>query len=86
MALTKEDVVTLAEESLEPYQPTDYRIQVVPHAVEQQDGTWYVVVEPSREDVRSHDFGSRVAEAAADLMERDDVDIQLTTVMPQHAG
>ena len=76
MTLTKEDVVALTEKSLEPYQPNDYRIRVVPQAVEQQDGTWYVVVEPSREDVRSHDFGSRIAEAAADLMERDDVDIQ----------
>jgi hypothetical protein len=73
------------ERYLAPHQPSEYQIRIVADAVEQQGGTWYVVVEPTREDVRSYDFTARLAEAAADLMERDDVDVQLTTVLPQHA-
>jgi hypothetical protein len=86
--MTKSKIIRIVEEALKPHQPSDYRITVVDHkgAVEKHGDTWFVVLEPSREDVKSYDFGARMAEAGADLMDRDDVIIQLTTVMPSHVG
>jgi hypothetical protein len=84
--MTKRAIIQLVENALKRHQPSDYRIRVVKDkdAVEKRHGIWFVVVEPTREDVESYEFGARMAAAGADLMEQDDVPIQLTTVMPQY--
>ena len=76
------------EKALERHQSADYRVRVVDDkdAVEKRHGIWFVVVEPTREDVESYEFGARMAAAGADLMEQDDVPIQLTTVLPQYGA
>lgn len=82
MKFTKRQALAAVEEALVPYQPRDYKINVVRDAVRKDGDTWVIVVEPSREDVKSHDFNGRIADAGADLADRRDVSIQLTTVMP----
>ena len=84
--LTKRQAIDLVEKALEPHQPTDYRMKVIREGAQKIDGIWYVVVQPSREDVKSYDFGNRLAEAGADLAEKSDEYVQLTTVMPQEVG
>jgi hypothetical protein len=83
--LTKKQAIARVEKALEPHQPPDYRMKVISQGVQKIDGMWYVVVEPSREDIKSYDFNGRLAEAAADLVRQNGEYIQLTTVMPQHA-
>ncbi len=75
----------MPSKALGPHQPEDYRMEVVKDAVEKKDGIWYVTVLPTRDDVRSYDFNARLAEAAVDIMEKNNLYIQFTTVMPQLA-
>jgi len=85
MKYSKAQIITMAQKALDHHQPSDYRMSVVRDAVVRNGDTWYVVVEPSREDVQSYDFNARLAEAAAELWDKKDVNIQLTTVLPQYA-
>ena len=82
---SKSQIITLVQEALDRHQPKNYRMTVARDAVVRNDDTWYVVVEPSREDVQSYDFNARLAEAAAELWDVKGIKIQLTTVLPQHA-
>ena len=84
MERTKEQIIALAEQYLELHQPPDYRMRDLREGVRKIEGTWYVVVEPSREDVKSYDFNARLAEAATELMDAEGVDVLLTTVLPRH--
>lgn len=85
MEYTKEQIVAMAQRYLAPHQPADYQMRVLHEGVQKLGDTWYVVVEPSREDVKSYDFNARLAEAAMDLMDAEGVNVLLTTVLPQHA-
>jgi len=82
---SKSQIITLVQKTLDRHQPDDYGMAVARDGVVRSGDTWYVVVEPSREDVRSYDFSARLAEAAAELWDVKGVKIQLTTVLPQYA-
>ena len=62
-------LIELVRQYLEPHQPADgsYRLEVVPEAIQQEDDWYYIVVRPSREDVRSYDYNARLVEAEIDL-------------------
>ena len=42
----------LAEDYLKPYQPEKYRLEVDEDSIQQDDDWYYVVVEPSSNDIR----------------------------------
>lgn len=75
-------VINLARRYLEPHQPADYRLEVVPEAVRQEEDWFYVVVEPTRDDIRSYDLSSRLADAEIDLQEKESIKILLVPVLP----
>ena len=75
-------IVDLVEKYLEPHQPADYRLEIRPEAIEQQDDWYYVVVEPSRENARSYEYYGRLAEAEMDLQEKEHLNVLLVPVLP----
>ena len=77
----RERIVKLVQECLKKHQPNDYRLEVVPDGV-QQDGDWYyVVVQPSREDV-SYEYYGLLTDAETDLQERESMKILLVPAIP----
>ncbi len=75
-------ILELARKYLEPHQPADYRLDVCAAGVQREDDWYYVVVEPSRNDIRSHDYSSRLAEAELDLQENEDLRILFVPALP----
>jgi len=63
----RDELVRLAEEHLKRHQPKGYRLQVDPDGVMEEDEWTYVVVKPDRNDVKSYDYSSRLAEAEQDM-------------------
>lgn len=76
------EIVELVRKYLEPHQPPDYRLEVVPEGVRQEDDWIYVLVEPSRDDVRSYDYTARMVEAELDLQEKEHRNILLIPAFP----
>ena len=77
-----EEIVNLARKYLEPYQPQTYRLQVIPEGVQRENDWYYVLVEPSREDVRSYEFNSLLAEAELDLQKAENRKVLLVPALP----
>ena len=70
-------IIELVRKYLAPHQPQDYELVINEEAVQQDDDWYYVLVEPSREDVRSYDYSARLAEAELDLQEKEKVNVLL---------
>lgn len=82
--LSPKVVAELARKYLEPHQPKDFRVVVEDKAELQPDGTWYVFVHPSRDDVRMYEYDGRVVEASADLEEAEGLKVlMLDFVSPE---
>jgi hypothetical protein len=77
-------VLDLARKYLEPHQPQDgsYRLDVIDEAVRKEDEWYYVVVVPSRYDIRSYDYSSRLAEAEQDLQDSEQLKVLLVPAIP----
>lgn len=77
-------IVDLVQKYLEPHQPKDksYQLKVIREGVQQEDEWLYVVVEPSREDVRSYDYNARLVEAEQELQEKENVKVLLVPTLP----
>ena len=73
--LSAKAVAQLAKRYLDPHQPKDYKLVVEDKAELQPDGTWYVFVHPSREDVRMYEFNSRVVEANAEMEDAEGIKV-----------
>ncbi|GMU24223.1 MAG: hypothetical protein AMXMBFR13_42990 [Phycisphaerae bacterium] len=75
-------IADLVRKYLEPHQPHNFHLDVVPDAIQQEDDCYYVVVEPSREDARSYEYYGRLAEAELDLQEKEQLNVLLVPVLP----
>lgn len=78
----RDRIVELARRYLQPHQPADYRLEVVADAIEQEDDWYYVVVVPSRNDIRSYDYSARLVEAELDMQEKEHVKVLLVPALP----
>ncbi len=78
----REKIAAVVSRYLEPYQPPDFRLNVRPDEIMQDDDWYYVLVEPSREDARSYEYYGRLAEAELDLQEREKMKVLLVPVIP----
>ncbi len=81
-SLTPKQVVSLARKYLEPHQPQGYRLEVTEVGLKRDEDWWYVLVQPSRQDVRSYDYYGRLAEAEIDLKDSEKVNVLLVPVLP----
>jgi len=82
MSEEQQNIVDTVRRYLEPYQPPDYRLNVMEQGVRHRDDWWEVVVQPDKEDVRSYDYYGRLADAENDIEENEDVKVLLVPVLP----
>jgi len=81
--LAASEVLELARRYLEPRQPRDYGLEVVPEGIRQEDDWWYVLEKPSRQDIRSYDDYDRLAEAEVSLRDEQNVNVLLVPVLAE---
>ena len=76
-------IVETVKRYLEPYQPSDYRLNVSEKGIRHsRDDWWEVVVQPDKDDIRSYDYYGRLADAENDIEEHEDLKISLVPVLP----
>ncbi len=78
----REEIIALARRYLAKHQPADYQLEIDRDSVMQDEDWYYVVVSPSRNDVRSYDYSARLAEAELDLQEEQNVNVLLVPTLP----
>ncbi|MBV9851375.1 MAG: hypothetical protein JO250_17030 [Armatimonadetes bacterium] len=79
----KQQVIETVRRYLEPYQPADYRLNVIETGIRHTgDDWWEVVVQPDRDDIRSYDYYGRLAEAENDIEDHEHLKILLVPVLP----
>jgi hypothetical protein len=70
------EIAKIVEQYLEKHQPEGYRILIDAAGVkEDEDGWWEVPIRPSRENVPSHDWIGRSAEAAGEIDDAEGVHV-----------
>lgn len=76
-------VAELVRRYLQPHQPPNYHLDVLPDGVRQEEDWWYVLVRPDRENVRAYDYYARLAEAEVTLRDDEGVNVLLVPVLPE---
>ena len=76
----RKEITALVEKYLEPFQPKDHRLNVV--GVRRDEDYWYVVVQPTRDDIRMYDYYNTLAEVESLLEERENVNVLVVPVLP----
>ena len=68
---------------LEPYQPSDYRLNVMESGIRHtRDDWWEVVVQPDRNGIRSYDYYGRLADAENNIEDHEKLKVLLLPVLP----
>ena len=78
--LSKEDVKDVVSQYLAPHQPSGYQLRIT--GVKQDGDYYYVVVQPSRDDIRSYDYYNLLAETENDIEEKENLNIMLVPALP----
>lgn len=78
----QKEVAEIAKQYLEPHQPETYRLIVKENGIKKDQDFWYVVVQPSRDDIRSYDIYARLSEAEADIENHENLKILLVPNLP----
>lgn len=78
----EKQVIETVKRYLEPYQPSDYRLNVVENGVRHDGDWWEVVVQPDKEDIRSYDYYGRLADAENDIEDHEHLNVLLLPVLP----
>ena len=77
---TNEEIIALVKRYLEPHQPADHRLNVV--GLRRDGDYFYVVVQPTRDDIRVYDYYNTLAEVEDELEEREDMNVLLVPALP----
>ncbi len=78
----KEEIVELVRHYLEPYQPKNYRLEVVPDGVRQDDDWYDVVVQAVPDVARSYEYYGLLTEAEMKVQEEKGKKVLLVPVLP----
>jgi hypothetical protein len=81
-AVTEAEVLVLARQYLQPFQPSDYRLEIPKEGIRHEDDWWYVLVKPDRDDVRAYDYYDRLAQAETALQDFEHINVLLVPVLP----
>ncbi len=77
-----QQVIKIVERYLEPHQPRDYKLRVLPEGIRQDDDWWYVIVQPTSDRPRSYDYYDALSETEQDIQDNEHENILLVPVMP----
>ena len=72
---SKDDVLSLAKEYLKRYQPGDYSVEIVPDGVREEDDWWYIVVRPSRDDIKRYPYYEMLGEVEEELRQKKQINV-----------
>ncbi len=75
-------VVETVRRFLEPHQPKDYRLNVLEQGVRHDGDWWEAVVQPDKDDARSYEYHTILAETENELEEQTGMNILLVPVLP----
>ncbi|MGQ9651563.1 MAG: hypothetical protein ACUVXJ_15760 [Phycisphaerae bacterium] len=78
----QEKVVELVRRYLDRHQLKDYRLEVVPDGVQQEDDWYCVVIRPEPEDASSYEYHGYLTEAEQELQEKENVKMLLVPALP----
>ncbi len=78
----EKEVIETVKRYLEPYQPADYRLNVLENGVRHEGDWWEVVVQPDKENIRSYDYYGRLADAENDIEDHEHLNVLLLPVLP----
>ena len=76
----EQGIKELVGKYLETHQPSGYRLNIV--GMRRDGDYYYVVVQPSREDIRSYDYYNILAEVEGEIEEQEKVNILLVPALP----
>lgn len=82
--MTEQQAISLVEEHLSRHQPRDYKIEVVPGTARQDDGWWYIAVQPDKENIPRYDYYNVLAIVEREIQDRDET--FNTLLVPAAAG
>jgi hypothetical protein len=81
--MSETEVLDMVERYLKPYQPTDFHLDVEREGISRDGDWWYVVVTPSKPDIRAYDY-DQIVSRAEDEIERDEgIKVLLVPVKPE---
>ena len=75
-------IVALASKYLKKNEPPEYQLVIDADSIQEDDDWYYVVVTPSRTDIRSYDYSARLADAELDMQENEKVNVLLVPALP----
>ncbi len=78
----EKEVIETVKRYLEPYQPSEYRLNVLETGVRHDGDWWEVVVQPDKDDIRSYDYYGRLADAENDIEDHEHLNVLLLPILP----
>jgi hypothetical protein len=82
MEWTAQEIIGLVRERLEPYQPGDNSLDVLPDVTHREGRWWYVIVSHSRSNISAIDYNARVEKVERDLKRFDNAHVVLLPGVP----
>ena len=80
--MSENEILDKVAERLDQHQPTGYRVDVLRTGVRKEGDWWYVVVRPSKEDVKAYDYNRILQQAENELEDEDHLKVLLVPVLP----
>jgi hypothetical protein len=82
MADDTQQVIETVRKFLEPHQPKDYRLHVLEKSIRHDRDWWEVVVQPDKDNIRSYEYHTILAETENELEEQTGMNVLLVPVLP----
>ena len=79
--MTQDDVARLVQSFLDKRQPKEYRLDVEPSGIRQDDDWWYVTVVPDRAGVRAYDYAYQLTETEDAIREAKSITVLLVPAL-----
>lgn len=80
--MNEDEVLDKIESYFNQHQPRDYHLNVLRRGVRRDGDWWYVAVQPSVPDVRSHEYAALMEQAEEALEAQTHLKVLLLPVLP----
>ncbi|NJL31043.1 MAG: hypothetical protein HC898_05135 [Phycisphaerales bacterium] len=81
--MKQEEIINLVQQKLDMHQPKDYRLDVEPRSVRQEQDWWFVGVKPSTAGIRRYSYYDVMAQVSREIEDQCGVNI---TLVPPPSG
>jgi hypothetical protein len=80
--MTTGEVVNIVEKFLTPNQPQEFHLDVSSDGARYDSGWWYIVVRPSSDDIRSHQYYTILSKTEDDIEAAEHLKVLLVPAIP----